>query len=130
MAQGTSANGKRPVYGVQEHRPVDRWNAYQGRCVVYRPVMALSQEQKDQMGIELRRFSAGHVPYDLAGALISGTRFLRYLVPASRNRLFCSELVATVLQRSHLMNWGSPAGYSPGRLLRELVKAGTFERVN
>lgn len=129
MAQGVPAMGKQPVYGVQEHNPETRWNAYHGRCVVYRPVMALTPEQRDQIGITLRQAISRHIPYDLAGALLSGTRFLRHFVPASRRRLFCSELIATVLQRADLMNWGSPAGYSPGRLLRELVKSGAYERV-
>jgi hypothetical protein len=129
LAPGHAAYGKPPVYGVQEHRPADRWNDYRGRCVVYRPSVKLTTAQKKQMGVELRRFAAGHIPYDVAGALLSGTWFLRHLVPASRSRMFCSELIATVLQRARLMNWGSPSGYSPGRLLRELVKAGAFEPV-
>ena len=129
MAPGRPASGKRPVYGVQEHRPAERWSDYGGRCVVYRPTVKLTTAQKQQMGVELRRFAAGHIPYDMTGALLSGMWVLRYLVPASRQRMFCSELIATVLQRVRLMNWGSPAGYSPGRLLRELVKAGAFEEV-
>lgn len=130
MAQGTAASCKRPVYGVQEHCPIDRWNAYHGRCVVYRPAVALSQDQKDRIGVDLRAAVARHVPYDMTGAILSGTRILRHFVPASRRRLFCSELIATVLQRADLMNWSAPSAYSPGRLLRELVKTGAYERVN
>lgn len=127
MAAGHAGFGERVVYGAQLHAPGDRWEAYRGNCLVFRPRWALSAEQNEEMGQELRRLISGHVPYDLTGAVLSGTWLLRHLIPASRRRMFCSEMVATVLQRVDLMNWSSPSGYSPGRLVRELVKTGAFE---
>ena len=117
------------VRGAQAHDPAERWEAYGGRCMVFRPTVVLSQEAKDAMGIELRRMVNHGVPYDMAGAILSGTRFVRYMVPASGQRLFCSELVARALQVAQLMNWESPSSFSPGRLCRTLVKSGAFERV-
>lgn len=115
--------------GAQDHCPRERWQAYGGRCVVLRPTVVLDGEQRDRMGIALRQMVREGVPYDMAGAILSGTRFLRYFVPASGERLFCSELVARTLMVAQLMNWSSPAGYSPGRLCRELVSSGAFEVV-
>ena len=116
--------------GAQCHGPDERWLAYGGRCVVFRPTIEVDDGQQARMGAELRRMVSQGVPYDLSGAVISGTRFVRYLAPASGDRLFCSELVARALQVSRLMNWSSPSSYSPGRLLRELVKTGTYERLS
>lgn len=113
--------------GAQWHNPAQRWDAYRGRCLVLRPTVEIDLDQRERMAGELNKFVAARVEYDLGGAILSGTRFLRWLVPASNSRLFCSEMVARVLQVGQLMNWGSPAGYSPGRLCRELVKSGAFE---
>jgi hypothetical protein len=116
-----------PVSGVQIHEIPERWHAYRGRCLILRPTVILDDDQKTKMGVELREMLTQAIPYDLRGALLSGTRLLRYLAPASGRQLFCSELVARVLQVGGLMNWGSPAGYSPGRLCRALVHSGAFD---
>ena len=113
--------------GVQSHAPAERWVAYRGCCVVLRPTVTLTPEQRERMHSELQQMVNSGVPYDLTGAVLSGTRLVRYVVPASERRLFCSELVARVLMTVGLMNWASPAGFSPGRLCRELVKSGAFE---
>ena len=68
--------------------------------------------------------------YDTSGAVFSGTRLLKWL-PFSRanlQQMFCSELIAAVLQRLCRMNRDNPARYNPGLLLRRLVRQGTYFR--
>ena len=69
------------------------------------------------------------VGYDTAGAAFSGLRILPRL-PLSRANLdtvFCSELIAAVLQRLCRMNRNNPARYNPGLLMRQLVRQGTYQ---
>lgn len=71
------------------------------------------------------------VGYDAAGAMFSGLRVVPWLPFARANleTVFCSELIAAVLQRLGRMNRSNPARFNPGRLLRRLVQQGTYRRV-
>lgn len=67
-------------------------------------------------------------PYDYPGAAISGTRFVKrlYARPALA-QLFCSEIVAALLQRFYRLPLEHPTRYSPARLLRAAVASGVWQ---
>lgn len=120
-------------HGCQCHRPADRirdYTAAGGRVDVYRfsAIDRLSQGEQDMLCRTLCHFVEGRVSYNWGGALISGTRIIRRL-SIFRSRLddvFCSQLLAAVLQRRHRMNRRNPSEFNPGRLLRTLVHEGTY----
>lgn len=128
----------RLVSGCQAHDPEVRLRDYLqagGTVDLYRltPINQFDAEERLLLrDLLFRRFLATSVGYDLEGALLSGTRALRWLglLPGADLRsLFCSELIAAVLMRLNRMNHANPTEYSPGRLLRTLVTLGKYERV-
>lgn len=121
--------------GVQAHPPARRIADYMeagGRVDIYR-LHGLSKLSAEEVRL-LHRILVKHLLaeggcYDLPGALISGTRLLRFLPGAELRDLFCSELVAAVLMRLGRLNHANPARFHPGRLLRDLVRTGKIARV-
>jgi len=95
------------------------------------PIENLSTFEADLLTkILVRHFIGQRVTYDLGGALLSGTRILkwtRFLPQADLNELFCSELVAAVLMRLGRMNRNDPTRFNPASLLRQVVRQGTFQ---
>lgn len=129
---------QRCVSGVQAHLPAARIADYcraGGRVDLYRlvEIESLSRDE-DRL---LTRILLVHLvgtsrPYDLAGALLSGTRLfqLSRLFPgADLQQLFCSELAAAVLMRLGRLGRDNPTRFHPARLLRTLVRNGTYRRV-
>lgn len=125
------------VHGVQVHRVSDRIQDYVssgGAVEQYRltdidhldaaEVVRLQTMLMDYVGNDRLE----PVGYDTAGALFSGLRVLPRL-PFSRSNLdtvFCSELIAALLQRLCRMNRVNPSRFNPGHLLRQLVRQGTY----
>lgn len=68
------------------------------------------------------------VRYDTAGALCSGTRIVRrFTVWANQlDSLFCSELIAALLQRLGRLCRENPSSFTPAQLLRRLLTEGTY----
>ena len=129
---------ERPVTGVQVHEISDRLRDYcinaQGAVAVYRLADIHTLEAGEAVRLQAILQNLCGTPdrpakrYDLAGAMISGTRVLKYS-PFSRanlDSLFCSELIAALLQRLCRMNHEDPSRYNPGYLLRQLVRQGTY----
>lgn len=131
----------RRVSGAQVHSVAGRIGDYVnsgGTVVVYRltEIDALTEEEIRSLVGMLSRFlgdeDSGPVTYDTVGALCSGTRYVRRWT-AWRNQLdnlFCSELIAAVLQRLSRLCRRNPADYTPARLLRALVTQGTYQRLS
>lgn len=117
--------------GVQVHEPVERWADYRGRCTVYRLTEGseFSAGQVAQLRARLQTLIETQVPYDLSGAILSGTTFIQRWLPSRTRALFCSELIARLLMEVGRMNWASASRYNPGRLLRQLVRDGIYERL-
>lgn len=124
--------------GVQAHPPRLRIADYvdaDGRVDLYRlsGIETLSSAEAGLLShILFRHFVARGVDYDLAGAVLSGTRVLSWthLFPgADLNHLFCSELIAAVLMRLGRMARDNPSRFHPARLLRQLVRCGTYRRM-
>lgn len=123
------------VSGAQLHTPAHRIKDYVdggGRVEIYRltPIDSLSQQEaKLADSLLIDHFIAPGIQYDTGGAILSGTRVLKFsrLFPgADLNHLFCSEMVAAVLQRLGRMNRDNPTKYNPACLLRALVRQGTY----
>jgi hypothetical protein len=124
------------VRGVQAHRIENRLQDYWaagGRAELYRltEIDELTDGESESLTALSEWCLARNLSYDLAGALISGTRALRFTRCLQRDleRVFCSELIAAILQRLCRMNREDPTRFHPGRLLRRLVKQGTYRRV-
>lgn len=128
----------RPRRGVQVHPPRRRLDDYRrlgGRVVRYAPtpINRLSAAESDLLARIVLRHLAGGAdvsrPYDLLGAALSGWaigRRTQRLLGADLDALFCSELVAALLMRLGRLGRTDPALFSPGRLLRRLVRTGTY----
>lgn len=126
------------VSGCQAHEPHVRIQDYLqsgGTIAVYR-LTGINQLDEAERQL-LRRILFQHflwtpVGYDFGGAILSGTRAIRWLglLPgADLHSLFCSELVAAILMRLNRLNHANPTGFSPARLLRTLVTLGKYYRV-
>ncbi len=126
------------VSGCQAHEPLERVHDYLssgGTVEVYR-LTGINQLDEAERQL-LRRILFQHflwtpVGYDLGGAILSGTRAIRWLglLPGTDlQSLFCSELVAALLMRLNRLNHANPTGFSPARLLRTLVTLGKYHRV-
>lgn len=125
------------VRGCQVHVIRDRLQDYTqagGTVCVYRlsPLDALTEDQTRLLFRMLSSFVGGdtmrHVAYDTKGAMLSGTRLLRRVLLGKNqlNTMFCSELLAAVLQRLGLICRQNPATYTPARLIRRLLRDGTY----
>jgi len=132
----------RKTRGIQIHKIEDRvkdYAYYGGRVVIFRPVPIdkFSEEQSLELTRLVRWFLVEGATYDTAGALISGTRVFKrtrilsllsnHLNGVDLDSLFCSELVAALLQRLGKMNRANPTQYSPASLVRELVDQGVYK---
>lgn len=128
---------RRRVHGLQAQQVGDRVQDYLdagGRVDLYRlsPIDSLSTAEAQLLErLLIDHFVAKAVPYDMAGALLSGTRVLKLsrLFNSNLQSVFCSELLAAVLMRLHRMNRANPTRYNPASLVRELVRQGTYQYV-
>jgi hypothetical protein len=115
--------------GVQAHDPDQRIASYRGAVSRMRLTRAW-RLSGHEIGI-LREWlrSVASEPYDLRGAIISGTRLFKWsaLMPyPDLASLFCSELCAAALMRLHRMPLENPSAYNPASLVRVLRRCGTY----
>lgn len=135
LCRHSCAIQNRKVSGVQAHEPDQRVNDYLsagGSVDVYRlsPIRSLSHDESGLLrDILVRHFIEKEIGYDLGGALISGTRVLKLssFWFADLNEVFCSELIAAVLQALCRLGDENPTRFNPGSLLRKLVRRGTYK---
>lgn len=121
--------------GTQAHWPNNRIFDYTrngGRVDIYRllPFWELLPGESRELGDLLRIAVDLRLRYDLPGALLSGTRVLKFsrFFYADLESVFCSELVAAVLQKLHLLAIQNPMRFSPASLMRSLVRTGVYRR--
>jgi hypothetical protein len=119
----------RRVSGVQAHDPRSRIATYPGRVALVRltPAWRLTDHEVDRLRDWL--LAVASEPYDLRGALLSGTRLFKWtaLMPyPDLGSLFCSELCAAALMRLYRMPLANPSLYNPASLVRELRRCGTY----
>ncbi len=129
-----------PVAGVQAHTIFDRLGEYHqagGYCKLFRltPIDRLTWTEVSLLWklLSVHFLRSGHsqggIGYDYGGALISGTRVLKFsrLLRANLDKVFCSELIAALLMRLNRLGRSNPTRFSPVSLLRKLVRAGTYQ---
>jgi hypothetical protein len=117
------------VVGVQAHDPRSRIATYPGRVALVRltPAWRLSAHEVSKLHEWL--LAVASEPYDLPGALLSGTRLFKWtsLMPyPDLGSLFCSELCAAALMRLYRLPLANPSLYNPASLVRELRRCGTY----
>lgn len=115
--------------GVQIHDPQERARTYAGRVARLRlaPIWELSSGEEDLLDRMLGHLHGAR--YDMAGALLSGTRVFKWtaLMPyPDLGSLFCSELCAAVLMRLGRLPLANPGVYHPAALVRRLRRCGVY----
>lgn len=118
------------VSGVQAHRLEERIATYPGKVqrISLAPAWRLAETESQLLSKMLFTHWIGR-PYDLRGAILSGTRAFKWsrLMPyPDLGSQFCSELVAAVLMRLGRMPLSNPSAYNPGSLLRELRRCAIY----
>jgi len=126
--QPCALTGRR-IAGVQAHDPATRIDSYPGKVALLRlmPAWRLSAHEIGLLHRWLMHVACE--PYDLCGALLSGTRLFKWtaLMPyPDLGSLFCSELCAAALMRLHRLPLTNPSLYNPASLVRELRRCGTY----
>lgn len=137
LSQRKCLYADQPIQGVQVHFPMSRVADYVkagGRVDVYR----LTRFNQLLRGESAMLTAMVHIAlnqrlrYDMRGAIFSATRASALLRPwlyTDVESVFCSELIACILQRLGLMSrWRIPSFYNPARLIRELLRTGVYER--
>lgn len=122
------------VSGMQAHDPDDAIATYAeagGWVDIYRPAPLYRFTLDEELFLSsiVTNLIKEDVKYDTAGAALAGTKVFKLsrLFPgADLEKIFCSELVAAILQRLNRMNKRNPAKYHPAGLLRQLVSQGTY----
>jgi len=135
MSATPCAIGGERVRGCQAHYPGQRIAEYTsegGHVDHYRltKIFELSGDESELMShVLIRHFVLKSTGYDMGHVLLAGTRLFkasRLFPGADLDRVFCSELIAAVLQRIGRINHRNPTKFSPGTLMRELVRQGTY----
>lgn len=119
----------RNISGVQAHLPMTRVREYPGQ--VYRCRLTkgwrLSPGERWFLRDWLQQFHGE--PYDLRGALLSGTRLFKWtaMMPyPDLESLFCSELCAAALMRIAFLPSDNPTRFTPASLLRTVRRRGLY----
>jgi hypothetical protein len=118
---------ERKVRGVQCHDPIDRVAGYEGTVDRLPLLAALYPHQSLHLAtIALKEFLGK--PYDLAGALESGTSLFKSsnLMPyPDLGSIFCSAFCAHLLMRIGRMNWDNPKRINPADLFHRVRRNAT-----
>lgn len=120
------------VQGVQAHYVWDRIANYEGhvRRVPITSIWRFSRDESAVLTDLLCQHFIGR-PYNLPGALLSGTRVFkwsRFMPYPDLGSLFCSELVSAVLTRLGRHEHENPTRFNPASLIRRLRECGTYAR--
>lgn len=120
------------IDGVQIQDPIERISDYFGRVTILRlsPGWELDERERRTLRDMVELFHGE--PYDLPGALLSGTRLLKWtsLMPyPSLGNFFCSELCAELLMRvSRLPGAIDPGVFNPTTLFRHALRCACYRK--
>ena len=115
--------------GVQAHAPELRAAKYPGRVARLRLTRGWRLERHEVQRLQNWLLAVANEPYDLRGALLSGTRLFTWsaLMPyPDLASLFCSELCAAALMRLHRLPLENPSTFNPASLVRTLRRCGAY----
>lgn len=125
----------KPVSGVQAHYPENRISDYLaggGHVELWRLNDYWKINPMEPWEAVRGFFDDREIRYDMRGAITSGTRILcRVLswLETDIERLFCSELLATVLMHMHRLPLHNATMYNPARLLRHLHRINVYQHM-
>lgn len=112
----------KPVKGVQVH-PIEDVEKRPGKIWRYPIAQSLTLDERRRLYTFL--FSQLGKTYDMAGALSSGPRLLRWaswlFKEESLNSVFCSELVSAAYNRLCLFDIRTASVYNPNNMLRRML---------
>lgn len=124
------------IKGVQSHDPLGRIAAYDGDayyCRLTQPYKSKFESNGRQRRLSIGCLSRIGDQYNGKGAALSGThlslRMRDYLwawSKSDRNRLFCSQYVASVLSPIDLFPIEDPRNWNPSRLMKRLISSGVY----
>ena len=118
-----------PVKGVQAHEPWSRIAGYPGAVARLRLMPAWRLSSRETELLHRWLLHVADEPYDLRGAILSGTRFFKWTALMrypDLDSLFCSELCAAALMRLHRLPLTNPSLFNPASLVREVRRCGTY----
>ena len=117
---------RRLVRGVQVNDPHKRIMGYDGRVYLARPWKPLTVEQSTALTASCQAFLG--TPYDMPGALLAGTHWLKRYFDADRTFAFCDEFVSFAMMDARMVVEGlyNPSEKTPVWLARWLVRMGIF----
>lgn len=116
--------------GVQAHDPEARIAAYDGQVGRMRLATTWELETDESQNLRDLLTEAHGRPYDRGGAVLSGSRLIKWtpcMPYPDLGHAFCSELVAAVLMRVQRLPLGSPSIYNPASLMRAVRRCGTYQ---
>jgi len=112
--------------GVQKNDPYKRINEYDGRVYIQRPRVPLTVGQSKRLSASLEAFLG--TPYDMRGAGLAGTRWIKRYFDADRSSVFCDELVSMSLMDARKLTEGTfaPGDMTPASLAWWLSRHGIY----
>ncbi len=113
--------------GVQKNDPWERIDQYEGRVYVSRPRVLLTRSQSRRLTTSLETFLG--TPYDMPGAMLAGTRWIKRHFDADRSQVFCDELLSMTLMDAKVVTEGTyaPGDMTPASLAWHLSRMGTYQ---
>ena len=116
----------KPVKGVQVHRLEDAL-ARPGK--IWRYAIGDPLDEREQRRLKIFLFGQLGKDYDMAGALASGPRLIRWaswlFKKESLNSIFCSELCAAAYHRLLRFDIRTASVYNPNNMLRRMLRRGS-----
>jgi len=115
--------------GVQKNDPYQRIDDYAGRVYISRPRVPLTVGQSKRLTVSLEAFLG--TPYDMRGAGLAGTRWIKRYFDADRSSVFCDELVSMTLMDSRKLTEGTfaPGDMTPASLAAWLSRHDIYRPV-
>ncbi len=112
--------------GAQKNDPWERIDKYDGRVYVSRPRVFLTRAESRRLTTSLEAFLG--TPYDMRGAALAGTRWIKRYFDADRKEVFCDELVSMSLMDTGKIQEGlyAPAEMTPASLAAWLSRMGIY----
>jgi len=111
--------------GVQAHLPDERIDGYHGfvfRARLSKLDRLFRPDSTKLTGCLLEFLGA---PYDMLGAILSGTP---WPTDSRQATVFCDDLCALMLRKLGRLQVGNSKSYSPASLLREVVRTGVYQK--
>lgn len=118
------------IKGTQAHSPASRIPSYEGKVWRFRLTTRNALMNNESRRLSDFLLSEIGKPYDYEGAAICVTRWLRLceFVYPTMDKLFCSYYAMAALKDIRKVDQDlNPRAYNPARMIRDLVRWGTYQ---